>query len=98
MRLVKTYKWVCDYCTDWTYKSGDTCDRCNGTRSCDYEYEYTYGYLFHGIAIAGALQKAKLEGFDIAVDNAEIYEHDGWVKCAPYNDWTMARKIINGSK
>jgi hypothetical protein len=33
-------------------------------------------------------------GFDIARDNAEISEHDGWHRTGPRNDWTVAEKEL----
>jgi hypothetical protein len=35
------------------------------------------------------------EGFEIAVDHADISEHNGWHRTDPYNDWTVARRKLD---
>lgn len=40
------------------------------------------------------VERAFIEGFEFAIEHAEIFEHDGWVRCGPFNDWTYARKKL----
>ncbi len=41
------------------------------------------------------IEKAMRDGFELAVDNAEISEHDGWHRTDPRNDWDYARKQLD---
>lgn len=37
------------------------------------------------------------QGFDIAYDNAEVSEHDGWHRVGPFIEWGVARKALDAA-
>lgn len=46
-----------------------------------------------------AVFKAGLaDGFEAARDNAEVIEHDGWVRCAPFIEWCVAETALKKAR
>jgi hypothetical protein len=48
-------------------------------------------------ALATARAEGMRQGFDLAVDHADISTNDEWQDCAPFNDWTAARKELEAA-
>jgi len=47
--------------------------------------------------LRGARPASIQQGFDLAYDNAEISEHDGWHRVAPFIEWGIARKALDAA-
>ena len=48
-------------------------------------------------ALESRVIDAMREGFELAVEYAEVSEHDGWHRVDPFVDWGVARKALDAT-